>query len=321
MEKPTKMSSLFECYLSRARLVESSIAIKRTAMRYFCEVWGDMVPGAVNYGHIEDFAAWLGKGRSATSVGIYLANLRPVFSWAVKRGYLAANPMELKRPTVGRTRRPTFETPEIERLIRIASPLWQAYIGLGLCSMRRGEILNLNTVDVDFEKCWVQIRRKLCTPTTWAWDIKDHSEALVPMPVVMPIGDTILPLQQCLADRINEAGGQPYLMLRASDYRAAMRRKTAGTLDYRRRNCPYIGFSRDFRSLQRRAGVEPKRFHDLRRTFATRMAGQLRIEETQRLMRHSSPQTTLKYYIEVDEGCNVRSAAKLLSKCYATNVL
>jgi len=54
-------------YRNRSHLAESSESVLNRALRWFCELHGDIDPVDVGYGHVDDFRSWLKKGRAAAS--------------------------------------------------------------------------------------------------------------------------------------------------------------------------------------------------------------------------------------------------------------
>jgi integrase len=188
---------------------------------------------------------------------------------------------------------------------------------LALCSLRRAEILNLTTRDFDFDNQYVNITPKTTTQQTWQWDIKNHQQAIVPMPETIELPTMAVNLHNFIYDLIAELPeGQPYVIVKPSYYRRLMNQSK---ISFEKRNCPWGNFNRDFTNLLRRASVDQKRFHELRATFATIMAKYHSLPKVQKLMRHSSPQTTVKY-IRNDEQKLIASTVKVMKKCYATNV-
>jgi integrase len=59
--------------------------------------------------------------------------------------------------------------------------------------------------------------------------------------------------------------------------------------------------SRTFTTLARKAGLKIT-LHDLRRSFGSRYASHVPAQVLQRLMRHSSIETTLKFYTDIDDA-------------------
>ena len=114
--------------------------------------------------------------------------------------------------------------------------------------------------------------------------------------------------------------GQPYVCLPPNWYQKNIELQKVGKMTFENRICPWGNFNRLFYGLLKRAKVQRKRFHDLRATFATTMAQHLSLPEVQRLMRHSSPQTTVGY-IRIEERKLVAKTNNLAAKCYASNAL
>lgn len=302
------VSSLFKIYLDRSGLAESSVAIKNRAMKKFVGKFGDIDVSSVTYGHVEDYKKLVVMGRSKASANMDLQNFKPFFSWLQKRGYIKMNPFAgLGIYKVPVKRRPIYTAEEIERVLLVGRPRWVAAVLLALCSLRRSEVLNLVVRDIDFDHGRILVSPKKETANTWAWDIKDYNQALVPMPEM--VAKYLIRLIEELRN------GQPYVVLKRRHYKRMIDLKTVGKLTYEDRNCPWLNFTRDFGNLLKRAKVEKKRFHDLRATFATNMAIEgLHLKETQTLMRHSSPATTAKYYIRIDEQQLVDKASEIVAK-------
>lgn len=311
------VSSLFKIYLRRSDLRESSIEIKSRAVRWFVELIGDMDVKGIRYSHAEDYKSWLAKGRSKSSANSYLRNLKPFFSWMFRSGYITENPFtSIKLYVVGESKKAVFEADEIERILKVADLRWQVIVLLGLCSMRRGEILNLCISDIDFEKNYILISPKKNTENTWSWEIKDHNQAYVGLPG--KVADLII---QLMAEM---PAGQPYVCLKPGYYARLIELSRKGELDYRKRLCPWGNFNRDFYSLLKRAKVSRKKFHALRATFATdRYNAGYDIKKIQYLLRHSSIQTTVGYVVKgLDEQQLVAESNGVFDhKYYASKVL
>jgi len=210
---------------------------------------------------------------------------------------------------------------EIERILRVANLRWKVCVILGMGSLRRSEVQNLTVNDIRFDKNYIHVKPKTDTATTWSWRIKDHHEAIVPLPPEIYLPDMILNVHKIFLDLIDSLPeGQPYLVLSQKTWQNCIKLRDAGKLSYERRGNPWSCFSRDYPALLQRASVEHKRFHDLRGTFATTMAmNGMSLTETQRLMRHSSPATTAEYYIAVDDAELVKKTNNITRKCYVSN--
>ena len=76
--------------------------------------------------------------------------------------------------------------------------------------------------------------------------------------------------------------------------------------------CPDGNHRRNWQVICKKAGVEDATFHDLRATCITEWFEQgLMPHEVQRLAGHSSIETTMKYYVQVDRN-DLRAA---LTRC------
>jgi len=306
---------MYQSYLQCRKLADLSVEIKSRAVRYFLNLFGDIDARDVSFGHVEDYQSWLSKGRSGQSVNIYMDNLKPLFSWAVKRKFIDVNPfVDCRRIQVGQVKRDLYAADEIQRLLDVSNLRWKVFILLALTGgLRRSEILNLCVADFRFDKNHIVLTPKKDTKTTWQWGIKDRDMAYVPFPefVHKPVIEIIerLPVRQ------------PYVCVKPCFFERLMQMKSSGGIPAKFRNCPYGNFSRDFKILRKKAMIKQKRFHDLRGTFGTTLAmNGLTLSETQKLMRHSSPQTTAKYYICLDEQNLVKKSNIINKKYYATNV-
>jgi integrase len=317
-----QVSQFHNMYIERSNFADSSIALKSRVVRKFVEIFGDIPVGDVTYTHADDFQSIIAKRTTTNNSNVYVANIKPFFAWLRKRGDIERNPFdEVRLYQVEQKRLETYAVDEIQRIIKVANPTWQVISSLALCSMRRAEILNLCVADVYFDKGYIHIKPKSDNHECWEWRIKSHNEAITPFPAEIYLSDTVISLQRLMLDLIEDLKGQPYIIVKPKCYKKLMILKAEGKLDYERRNCPWGNFDRDWKVLLRRAGVKHKHFHWLRGTFATNMikAG-YSLTDTQRLMRHSSPQTTARYYIEHEEEKLVQKSNKTLKKYYVSNV-
>lgn len=314
------LSEAFRSYIKNNSMAESSADIKRRAFGYFLDLAGDVPIDTIGYPAAEDFRNWLVEHRTKATANVYIANLKPFFNWLIKRGYLQQNPFAaIELFKVGGKRPEVFEPDEIERILRVADLRWQVITLLGLSSLRRGEILNLTIADLCFEKNYIRIQPKTNTPEIWAWEIKNHQQAIVPLPKKFVFPDMIVDPQNFIRQlTASLPGGQPYICVMPAVYRQLIALKAEGRLKYQLRNCPWTNFTRDWRSLLRRAAVRHKNFHALRATFATTMSNAgLALTDTAKLMRHSSTQTTARYYIAIDEAKLINRVAEISETNYA----
>jgi len=318
----------FASYLECSMLAESSREIKKRALKWFVRTCGDRDVKDVTVRQAEGFRNGIfntlvhrgrDPDRAKVTANIYLANFKPFFSWLVENRTLRVNVFRRVRAFVlDEKRRRPFTPAEIARLLMVADKRWKAMILLGLMSMRRGEIQNLVIGDILWDKNMILISPKKDTACTWRWSIKNHQQAYVPLCPEIETAEGTIDLHRLLLEIIQEwvPEKQPYVFLEPKRYQKLMDLKQHGKLTYAHRCDPWGNFSRSFRGIQKRAMVEPRRFQDLRGTFATRLGERLPLRKIQKLMRHASPQTTVKY-IHIEEQELVAESAAILKQCYA----
>jgi integrase len=327
------VSSAFNLYLECSDLAESSVDVKSRAVRYFIKLFGDMEIEEVTNLHAERYRIALAKGfgqakkrgRKPGAVNTYVRNIKAVFSWLNDGEHIRSNPFKnIKELKQGVTIREPFKPAEVERMVRVSDTRFAAIIGLGLCGLREGEILNLNTTDVSFDKDFphILIRPKSDTPRTWPWRIKNRDERFAPFPECIGLPGAVIELHKLMVELINEIGpSRPYPCVPPKYYDKQLKKKSEGTLRWRERLTPWPNFTRSFHRVLKKAAVSRRgrRFHDLRGTFAKTMKGAgFQLEDTQAVMGHSSPQTTAMYYLQPNIERLVGSANSILKKQYAS---
>ena len=218
------------------------------------------------------------------------------FSLAVKRGQLEENPFEgipLMKTPQGSVR--LLNSNEIDRLLRVGikNTIWKARILIAkTAGLRRGEILNLTTNDVDYDKSRIIVQPKSNSSETWRWVVKDKERRELPM--IEEVAQLLARIQANLPD------GQPYLLISPERYQHMIYLKRAGKLKDRVAKCPDNNFRRNWLHLCSKAKVEDSTFHDLRATCITEWLEQgVMPHEVQRLAGHSSIETTMRYYVGI----------------------
>lgn len=309
------VKACFDLYLRKnANLADSSIAIKSRAVGGFVKFLGDIAAAEVTRDMAEAFRAWLLKdGRGEVSANIYLANLAPIFGWLNAGGYIPTNPFrDIRRYRTGRKVRPLFTKDEIERILTVAGPRWRAIVLLSARhSLRRGEALNVCREDIQGQ--WLHIQAKKKDKSHWPWTIKNHAEALVRISE---------PLAQAFAEVLIEVPeAQPYVVVEPKTYRRMMHLQAENSLEWQLRGCPYSNFTRAWRNLLKRATVPMRRYQDLRGSYSMvlKRAG-LPLDEIQKLMRHSSLQTTQQHYLKYEPRELAVKSENIFCEFYKSNV-
>ncbi|MBN1817940.1 MAG: tyrosine-type recombinase/integrase [Sedimentisphaerales bacterium] len=296
---PMKLSTLLTDYLERtsSQIEPSTAASAAYRMQDFIAANGDLLADQITFTHCERFQQYcIARGLSPASVNSHIKMVRRIFSLAVRRGQLEANPFDgmqfIKVPQ--RAVRLLNEN-EINRLLRMSTPqiLWKTRILIAkTAALRRGEILNLTANDIDYDKSRIIVQPKADSKTTWRWVVKDKERRILPM--VQPVANLLARIQADLPD------DQPYLLLTPERYQRVMYLKKTGRLIDRVAKCPDNNFRRNWLVLCKKAGVEKATFHDLRATCITEWLEQgVMPHEVQRLAGHSSVETTMRYYVGI----------------------
>lgn len=232
------------------------------------------------------------EGMKATTISTHLRHLRAAFSWAVTLGLLAGVP-DIHMPPRARGQtlmrgRPITEA-EFERMLAMAaevrprdSAVWQHYLqGLWLSGLRLEESTVLSW---DHE-------------SPFAVDLSGrHPRFRVYAEAEKGRRDRLLPMTPDFAE---------YLLETPEDLRTGHVFKLCGLHIRRQMTSARVG--RIVSDIGRRAGVlvnsadgKYATAHDLRRSFGTRWARRVLPATLRQLMRHSSIETTMRYYVDID---------------------
>jgi len=252
--------------------------------------------------------------RNTVSTNSYLRMLNPVFERAVCDGLLEENPLKfLRKLREPRSKVEVYSPAEVAALLaacrRLQRPgsrrVWRLRILLAACAgLRRGEVLNLQVGDVDFDGPQIWIAAKRQTERSWAWSVKDHEDRKVPLPKV---------LADALAEAVAELpAGQPYVALSPQRYRGCLRLLSAGRWTEPLSNLPDANFRQPFMRLCRAAGVEHRTFHALRATAITMWLQKgVPVHEVKLLAGHADVETTMRYYAAVRSDHCQRAASAI----------
>jgi len=276
----------------RSKLEDGTVKLTLLAFGYFVEMIGNVPIHSVRYKEVEQFQTWIvDAGRSRTTANIYIKSVSPVFTWAVRQGFIEENPFKrLSKYRITRKRINVYDNDELQALLSSCpSELWQARIMLGYTAgLRRGEVLNLTVDSVDFQKGEIHVEPKKETEYTWAWTPKDKD--LRGLPLLPECNRLLVKILNQLPER------QPYLMLTPQRYRHLIARRKDGKMSARQRKIPDEYFNQQFRNIRKRAGTK-KTYHDLRRTFITLLLENgLKPHEAKELAGHSNIETTINFY-------------------------
>ena len=166
-------------------------------------------------------------------------------------------------------------------------------IATALCTgMRRGELLNLTWIDIDFDRQIVDVSPKKDTKCVWEWQIKDTDRRM------LPLTDELA--QELANHQLAQPEGYPYVFIPPFRYNYIQSLRHQGKWSPRRGNYPLNNFDRQFRSIRNHAGVAHGEFHDLRRTCLSNwFANGLKEFDVMRMAGHSSFETTRRFYLAI----------------------
>jgi len=289
------LSTLLEKYLEENGrfLRPATIDLTKKGFEHLTSCIGNILAPALEARHIRQWQCWfVDSGRSKTTANIFAKTTRPIFSWAVKEGLLETNPFKNCRLfRVPKHRIRVYEDWEVAAMLEACpNVMWKALIALARTSgLRRGEILNLNVSDIDFNAKLVYVSAKKETLQTWPWQPKDYEVRTLPLADVA---------SRLLTELINELPeGQPYFFLTPKRYKTQLQKHLNGGLSHRQQQTPSEHFTVPFNRIRRKAGVKTGTFHDLRRTWVTFLlrAG-LPVHEVRDLAGHSDIKTTMTFY-------------------------
>jgi len=223
-------------------------------------------------------ASRLKIGNTKSTCNRYLALLKRMFNLAIEEGYLEKNPVsKVKLYSEKDTLIERILTDEEEkRLMETSSNhLKSIFIVAINTGMRRGEILNLQWIQIDFRMKRLRVEKT-----------KSGKMRYIPMNDIL--FDELLKLR----DRKNQ---NPYVFFNLET------------------GSPFTTIKTAFNAACRRAKIQGLRFHDLRHTFATRLVEKgVDISTLQDLLGHSDISTTQRYVHSNDE--RKRKAVELLSE-------
>lgn len=246
--------------------------------------WRPLELHEVTYQTIEQYVAWLytndddenGKiANSVATVNKKCRYLKAAFNKAIRRGYLARNPMDGWRMEREDDKPPRIVTLEEEKaLTETAKQLYglrmSAFVITALnTGARRGELVGLewNGVDLDVKRIHLA-------------HTKGKRDRLIPLP-----GHVVDTLRRLQVQTLKEGG--PFKSLRDN-------------------------LGRRWRRVCKQARVAGVSIHDLRRTYCTRLirAG-VPLPTVQRLAGHRDIKTTMRYYTWVNDDDLRQGVAKL----------
>jgi integrase len=261
----------------RSSTVRSYVAYGPLLKAHF----GDKLLSAVSRGDVLRLQAALLRGKKTlapATINRVVSFVRTVLYEAVQREHIDRNPAaRLKMLPEENTRFRVLSTAEERRLLENAPPWLGSTIRLALLTgLRQGEILRLRKQDVDRERRMIHV-----SP-----EAKNHHSRLVPFPES---------LESLLDKLLGEEDPPDRFVFARPDGKAFGRCKIVN------------GFTK----LVQRTGVHDCTFHDLRRTYASRLVNRgVSLPVIAKLLGHGATYVTERY-AHVAEGALAAAVARL----------
>ncbi len=290
---------------TRGQVRDSTLRETNKAAQDFIDCIGNIDYQKIKHCHGEKFVQYcLEKGNSPGTTAKKLRHTKRLFQLARERGQLEENPLRwVKQPKTATKKVRIYTKSQCSRLLKAAQQYqdekpyleWVLLIRMALCTaMRRGELLNLNWRDIDFDRKSAEVSPKENTEHTWEWYIKDADRR------TLPLTDEVVSL---LAEsQARQREGCPYVFVPSKRYEYIQKLRQDGKWTVENGKCPVNNFTRIFNSIRPMAGIEEGTFHDLRRTCLSNwLASGLSEFEVMTLAGHSKFETTRKFYLAVSD--------------------
>lgn len=225
--------------------------------------------------------AKLEEGKAPKSVKNFVGLLHSILDHGVKRGWCETNPAALvEKPRAAHNTDIRFLSLEELELVLEACPATAlgrtdrlVFLAAAMTGMRRGEVIALRWQDIDWDARLIRVRRNFTRGEFGTPKSRRSSRAV---PLAPRLAEQLLDHVDQTPDRVEADLVFAHPL-------------TGSVLDGSK-------LRKRFQACVRRAGVRPTRFHDLRHTFATRMAAAgAPMRALQEWLGHSDLRTTLIY--------------------------
>lgn len=256
-----------------------------------------------------------GKGKLSPRTVRYLhIIIRGAIDQAVKNGLLERNVSKyVVLPAKKHKEIQPLTIEEVNTFLETAKEdrLFALYLLEITTGIRKGEILGLQWSNIDFVNKRLSIQQSLC-------NVRDYSESgrkykLVLMEPKTEKSKRLLPLNDSVIAALTKYREQQSIEKQMyeeiySDNNTVFTRENGEFINPRE-------LLRRYQVLLKKAGIEPKRFHDLRHTFASILLNEKESPKViQELLGHANISTTMDIYSHVLEETKVKSVEKLANK-------
>jgi integrase len=235
-ERPLLFEEVIADFMEHSRRTKRSYTNDKIRAARFLALFSGRMASDITTKEIEDFRADMMVERKIATVNLYLKFLKAAYNRAIRQGRLTFNPlapMLLQRENNARNR---CLSPEEEvRLMKALSPRLRAMVAVALhTGMRRGELRRLMWADVDFDTGTIRVGLDKAGDGRWVVMNSVAREAL-------------------LAAKREQRVLGPYVFS-----------SPEGKFLH--------NFERYWRPALKAVNIPDFRFHDLRHTFASRLA-------------------------------------------------
>ena len=254
------LKEIAEDFLSYSRSHKRSSKDDERYMQYWSGCFKQREAETITTEDIEKAKQELAQGRTVATVNRYLAALKTAYYLAMKKGKVSRNPVRgVKFDQENNARIRYLDADEERRLMAALPSHHKPLVALALnTGLRRGELLGLSWEDVDLRTGSLTVRRS-----------KHGETRYVPL---------------------NQIAIQTLLDIKKN------RKVLAAFVFTTEDGHPFYWLDNAFKKALKRAGIENFRFHDLRHTFASRLAMRgVPLRTIQELLGHKTMTMTLRY--------------------------
>lgn len=232
--------------------------------------------------------------------------LHQALQQAVKLDYVRVNPSTVcTLPRVEKTEIHPLDSAEIGAFLKTAAghPLEALYKVALFTGMREGELLGLTWDRVDFRRGTIRIDRQLLRPRKKGEAFKlgplknDKPRTITPAPFVF---------ETLKEHRKAQLAQKLYVGPLWEDGPSYVFSSEAGG------HASYWALITWLKKLLEKAGIQPRRFHDLRHTYAvSSLRAGMSIKDVQDALGHATPAFTMDVYMHVTDEMRKESATKM----------
>lgn len=262
---------LYERYRTSEQTLEN---YRYAVMRSICPDIGDLPICEFTPDFLQEYIYMYSKTRRAATVKRRYGLLKQMFAFACKRGYLDQNPMDdvVSCRGTGTAPQRVYTVHEVGKLLVATADDKYLHAAIAIAfatGMRRGEIYALSWEDIDFFNRFISVQRSLCY---------FRGELLIKEPKT-----------RCSLRRVDIDSHTLEVLNSLKNGQKYVFADKTGQIQYKK--------DFNFRRVCAAAGIEPKRFHDLRHTHATiLLANGVHPKIVQERLGHASIQTTMDTY-------------------------